>query len=106
MTHDDDLSTMNEARQRRVRITAWVVIIALILGGGGATVFAGFYGAGTALDAVSFVLPLGAETPCAAAVNPASLAATGASVPAKGVLAVLLLSVGAGLVLVARRRTV
>ncbi len=73
---------------------------------GGATVFAGFYGAGTALDAVSFVLPLGAETPCAAAVNPASLAATGASVPAKGVLAVLLLSVGAGLVLVARRRTV
>ena len=40
MSHDDDLHTMNEARQRRVRITAWVVIIALILGGGGATVFA------------------------------------------------------------------
>ena len=44
MTHDDDLSTMNEARQRRVRITAWVVIIALILGGGCATVFALLFG--------------------------------------------------------------
>ena len=40
MSNDDDLSTFHEARQRRVRITAWVVIIALILGGGGATVFA------------------------------------------------------------------
>lgn len=44
MSHDDDLHTMNEARQRRVRITAWVVIIALILGGGGATVFALLFG--------------------------------------------------------------
>ena len=46
MSNDDDLSTFHEARQRRVRITAWVVIIALILGGGGATVFALLFGWG------------------------------------------------------------
>ena len=40
MSNNDDLETFNEKRQRRVRMTAWIVIIALILGGGGATVLA------------------------------------------------------------------
>ena len=74
---------------------------------GGATVFAGFYPAGTALDAVSFALPLGAEVPCTAALNPSSpgsLASTGTSATTHGLLAMLVLSVGAGLVLIGRRR--
>lgn len=44
MSKDDDLASFDERRQRRVRITAWVVVIALILGGGGATVFALLFG--------------------------------------------------------------
>ncbi len=38
MTNDDDMSVFDEKRQRRVKITAWVVIAALVLTGGGATV--------------------------------------------------------------------
>jgi hypothetical protein len=36
--HDDDTSLYGEARQRRIRMVAWVVIVALIIVGGGATV--------------------------------------------------------------------
>ena len=35
---------MNEARTRRTRIIAWVVIVSLILVGGGATVLALLFG--------------------------------------------------------------
>ncbi|MGJ0390230.1 hypothetical protein [Microbacterium sp. CGR1] len=35
---DDDYGDLGEKRNRRLRIVAWTVIIALILGGGGATV--------------------------------------------------------------------
>ncbi|GAB3597946.1 hypothetical protein [Microbacterium tumbae] len=35
---DDDYGDLGERRNRRIRIVAWVTIIALILGGGGATV--------------------------------------------------------------------
>ncbi|MBS1699272.1 MAG: hypothetical protein JST25_12825 [Actinobacteria bacterium] len=35
-----DLSIYSERRQRRIRITAWVVIIALILVGGGSSLLA------------------------------------------------------------------
>ncbi len=44
MTDEDEYQGMNEARTRRTRITAWVVIIALILVGGGATVLALIFG--------------------------------------------------------------
>lgn len=37
---DDEYSGFADARQRRMKITAWVVIISLILVGGGATVIA------------------------------------------------------------------
>lgn len=40
MTKDDEYADYNEARQRRVKIVAWVVIVSLILVGGGATVIA------------------------------------------------------------------
>lgn len=35
---DDDYGDLGEKRNRRLRIVAWTVIVALILGGGGATV--------------------------------------------------------------------
>ncbi|GAA5210765.1 MULTISPECIES: hypothetical protein [Microbacterium] len=41
---DDEYSDYNDARQRRVKIVAWVTIVALILVGGGATVFALLFG--------------------------------------------------------------
>jgi hypothetical protein len=41
---DDEYSDYHEARQRRIKITAWVVIVSLILVGGGATVFALIFG--------------------------------------------------------------
>lgn len=44
MTNDDDMAVYGEKRQRRVKITAWVVIAALILTGGGATVLALIFG--------------------------------------------------------------
>ncbi|WP_200903855.1 hypothetical protein [Microbacterium sp. GCS4] len=34
---DDDYGDLGERRNRRIRVIAWVVIVALILGGGGAT---------------------------------------------------------------------
>ena len=37
---DDEYAGFADARQRRMKITAWVVIISLILVGGGATVVA------------------------------------------------------------------
>ena len=43
-TEDDDYSGFNDTRQRRVKIVAWVTIVALILVGGGATVFALLFG--------------------------------------------------------------
>ncbi|WP_243232110.1 HtaA domain-containing protein [Microbacterium sp. CIAB417] len=46
----------------------------------GAQAFAGFYEAGTALDAVTFSLPLGAEVPCDSATDSA-LASTGSAAP-------------------------
>lgn len=39
MTDDDDYGSFSGARQRRIRVVAWVTIISLILVGGGATVF-------------------------------------------------------------------
>ncbi|WZH38052.1 MAG: hypothetical protein PIR02_05135 [Microbacterium enclense] len=44
MTNDDDMSVFDEKRQRRVKITAWVVIAALVLTGGGATVLTLIFG--------------------------------------------------------------
>ncbi|GAA2980447.1 hypothetical protein JOD63_002793 [Microbacterium terrae] len=43
-TDDDEYSDFNETRQQRVKIVAWVTIVALILVGGGATVFALLFG--------------------------------------------------------------
>ncbi|AZS45543.1 MULTISPECIES: hypothetical protein [Microbacterium] len=37
-SNDEDYGDLGEKRNRRMRIVAWTVIIALILGGGGATV--------------------------------------------------------------------
>jgi len=41
---EDEYSDFNDARQRRVKVIAWVTIVALILVGGGATVFALLFG--------------------------------------------------------------
>ena len=41
---DDEYSGFNDARQQRIKIIAWVTIVALILVGGGATVFALLFG--------------------------------------------------------------
>lgn len=69
----------------------------------GAQAFAGFYEAGTALDAVTFSLPLGAEVPCDSSTDSA-LASTGSSAPTD----VLWLGVGViafgGMLLIAVRR--
>ncbi|QKJ18031.1 hypothetical protein [Microbacterium hominis] len=43
-TDDDEYRGFNDTRQRRVKVVAWVVIVALILVGGGATVFALLFG--------------------------------------------------------------
>lgn len=42
--NDDDFSLYGETRQKRIKIVAWVTIVALILVGGGATVFALLFG--------------------------------------------------------------
>jgi hypothetical protein len=42
--NDDEYAGMNDARQKRVKVVAWVVIVSLILVGGGATVFALLFG--------------------------------------------------------------
>ncbi len=44
MSDDDDMTLYSDKRQRRVKITAWVAIAALIITGGGATVFALLFG--------------------------------------------------------------
>ncbi|WP_298742950.1 hypothetical protein [uncultured Microbacterium sp.] len=44
MTDQDEYAGMNEARTRRTRVIAWVVIVSLILVGGGATVLALLFG--------------------------------------------------------------
>ena len=44
MSKDDEFDDYNEARQRRVKVIAWVVIVSLILVGGGATVLALIFG--------------------------------------------------------------
>jgi hypothetical protein len=41
---DDEYSGLQDARQRRVKVIAWVVIVSLILVGGGATVLALLFG--------------------------------------------------------------
>lgn len=41
---DDELQLMSEQRGRRIRITAWIVIVSLIIGGGGATLLALLFG--------------------------------------------------------------
>ncbi|MFK4851221.1 hypothetical protein ACI3KT_06270 [Microbacterium sp. ZW T6_19] len=40
----DDYGDLDDRRNRRIRIVAWTVIIALILGGGGATVLTLLFG--------------------------------------------------------------
>ena len=42
--HDDDMAGFDARRQRRIRITAWVVIGALVINGGGATVLSLIFG--------------------------------------------------------------
>lgn len=42
--NDDEYGTYGEKRQKRIKITAWVTIIALVLVGGGATVIALLFG--------------------------------------------------------------
>lgn len=44
MSDQDEYAGMNDARTRRTRIIAWVVIVSLILVGGGATVLALLFG--------------------------------------------------------------
>ena len=44
MANDDEYGDYNEARQKRVKVIAWVVIVSLIIVGGGATVFALLFG--------------------------------------------------------------
>ena len=44
MSDENEYRGMNEARTRRTRIIAWVVIVSLILVGGGATVLALLFG--------------------------------------------------------------
>jgi len=41
---DEDEAVYSDARQKRIRVVAWVVIISLVLVGGGATVFALLFG--------------------------------------------------------------
>ena len=44
MSGDDEYSGFQDARQRRVKVIAWVAIVSLILVGGGATVLALLFG--------------------------------------------------------------
>ena len=41
---DEDEAVYSDARQKRIRVVAWVVIVSLVLVGGGATVFALLFG--------------------------------------------------------------
>lgn len=44
MSDHDEYAGYGDARQRHMKIVAWVVIVSLILVGGGATVFALLFG--------------------------------------------------------------
>ena len=44
MADEDEYSGYNDARQKRIKVVAWVVIVSLVLVGGGATVFALLFG--------------------------------------------------------------
>lgn len=44
MANDEEYDGYAETRQRRIKVVAWVVIVALILVGGGATVLALLFG--------------------------------------------------------------
>ncbi len=44
MADDQDYTELSERRQRRIKIISWVVIVALILTAGGATVLALLFG--------------------------------------------------------------
>ncbi|WP_417563104.1 hypothetical protein [Microbacterium sp.] len=44
MPHDDEYSEYSERRQHRIKVIAWVVIVALILVAGGATVLSLLFG--------------------------------------------------------------
>ncbi|WP_438354711.1 hypothetical protein [Microbacterium sp. CJ88] len=44
MADDEEYANFETARQRRTKVVAWVVIVALILVGGGATVIALLFG--------------------------------------------------------------
>jgi hypothetical protein len=44
MAEDDEYGTYSEGRQKRIKMIAWVTIVALILVGGGFTVFALLFG--------------------------------------------------------------
>ncbi|NYF18148.1 hypothetical protein HDC37_003004 [Microbacterium sp. AK009] len=44
MSNDDDFAMYSDARQRRIKVVAWVVILSLILVGGGATVLSLLFG--------------------------------------------------------------
>lgn len=40
----EDYGDLGERRNRRIRVVSWIVIVALILGGGGATVLTLLFG--------------------------------------------------------------
>jgi hypothetical protein len=42
--NDDEYAGFADKRQRRMKVVAWVTIVALVLVGGGATVFALLFG--------------------------------------------------------------
>jgi hypothetical protein len=44
MSDQDEYADFDQARTRRTKVVAWVVIVALILVGGGATVIALLFG--------------------------------------------------------------
>ncbi len=44
MADEDEYTGYNDARQKRIKVVAWVAIVALILVGGGFTVFALLFG--------------------------------------------------------------
>ncbi|GAB3149889.1 hypothetical protein GCM10027058_13080 [Microbacterium neimengense] len=69
----------------------------------GAQAFAGFYEAGTALDSVTFSLPLGAEVPCDAATDSA-LASTGSAAPTDALWFGIGVIAFGGILMVAMRR--
>lgn len=72
----------------------------------GAPGFGGFYGAGTALDPLSFSVSLGGEVPCDSTTDPVELAKTGADSDtglAIFSIAAMVMMMGAGLLLARRR---